>query len=188
MSTPREASVVAGARAGSTVVGFAAVAHLAAGGSLEPADLVATTGLAALLGWLLARRRSLTFPRVTLVALVAQPVLHAFLGRHGHDRPHDAVATGGHGHHASHATDAGAGTDVRMVVAHVVVSLVAGVTVRWGARWLRMMPGLARDVLVAARGPVLPVEMGCRPLPPTARVRLLPPAVLVSWDTRGPPR
>src|SRR5690606_7013030 len=84
---------------GAAVVGPAAAAHLAAGGSLAilPAGLAVL--VAAALGTLATRLRlRWSFPRLAAVALVAQPALHrVFAAGHGAH-----PGNGGHQGHAAH--------------------------------------------------------------------------------------
>src|SRR5690606_18643971 len=111
-----------------------------------------------------------TFPRLALAALLAQPVLHrVFAASHG------AHSAGGH-HHGAHAgghldhdhasmadaivAPAGASDhgSAWMAVAHVVVAFAVAAILRWGVRWLRSMPALARAFGMAGAGWVSPIR------------------------------
>ncbi len=172
----RDRLALAGAAAGTAVVGFAAGAHVAAGGALAGAATLAVATAAAGVGALGAARMRWTFWRLVVVALAAQPVLH--LAINGDTGAH-------HGHHsagaAGHASTA-------MVVAHLAVALVAAVTLRWGLRWVRTLPALARALAVPSRRGVAAlhvVRVRWVPVVPAVRRDL---AVLAARGSRGPPR
>lgn len=189
------------------IVGPGALGHVAAGGSLPAAPAVATWAALAALAAALGPRLRWTFARLTVVALLAQPVLHAVFGLgHGGHAGLDAHAAhavhahppGGHlgapgaltagpsGHAAAHGSVAHG--SVWMAIAHVVAAFAIAAILRWGVRWVRSMPTLARALVVAGRGRVAPVPR--RPLwfavAPVA-VRPVPVAVVGGCGTRGPP-
>lgn len=165
----------AGAAAGTSVVGLAAGAHAAAGGALDGAPTLAAAAGAACVGAVAAARVRWTFWRLTAVAVAAQPLLHVVL---------DGGADGHHGHHAGPAATHASTT---MVVAHLVVALGVAVLLRWGLRWVRTLPALARALVVPRRGLAAPCLRSVGWVPVTPRVgRDL--AVLAARGSRGPPR
>ncbi len=175
--------LTAGTMAGVTIAGLAAVAHVSAGGEVAGTrSIVALLGVVALAAALGTRLRW-TFPRVLLVSLAVQPLLHALFtaGGHAGDPLHAAHA---HHHMATAPADAG---HPSMPVVHAAVALAGALVVRWGLRWLRSMPELVRAIAFATRriGVVPPAPvMAFTPTPALAGGRQAMP----TWTCRGPPR
>lgn len=182
MSGRVRAALTTGSGVSLAVVGPGALAHVAAGGSLNLGSLgIVTLGAATAAALATAGAVRWTFQRLCLAALAAQPVLHFAFGS-GHAGGH-----GGHAQHGAHASSAVAHADGRMVAAHLVVSLVAAVVIRWGLLWLRTLPALARAlVLPAPRVSVRHVtRVRFAPAAPTPRREL---TLLAARSSRGPPR
>lgn len=166
------------------VVAPGALAHAAAGGALDlaPTALACVVVAAAAFA---ADRVRWTFPRLVLAAAAGQPVLHVLFSA-GH-APVSSPGHGGHAEHAGHTALAVAGVEGRMVAAHLAVTLVVAVALRWGLRWLSTLPTIGRALVVPRRG---------TPVPRVVRVRFAPPApplrrdlaVLAVRGSRGPPR
>ena len=112
-------------------------------------SIVALLGVV-VLSAVLGRRLRWTFPRVLLVSLAAQPLLHALFtaGGHSGDPLHDA-----HAHH--HMATALPMPVIRRCQSSTPRSrLLRALVIRWGLRWLRSMPELVRAVALrhAPRG------------------------------------
>lgn len=175
-------SALAGALAGTTTVALAALAHTSAGGSLDTRPAIVCAAVLGLVGAIAASCVRITFWRAALVTIAAQPMLHlAFDGFH--PRPHQHV-----GHHTMEPAPAHAGgTDTRMLVAHVAVALGAAVLMRWGLRWLRSMPEVARAIVVPPRSVVVPITLRAHRAPAVAIAGGAQSLVSRWWDNRGPP-
>ncbi|HWL44375.1 MAG TPA: hypothetical protein VNQ73_15650 [Ilumatobacter sp.] len=165
---------------GLAVVGPGAVAHVAAGGALPVAPVVVALAAVGSLAAMVGRSVRWTFPRLVAAALAAQPLLHLAFGA-GH------AGHAGHSSHAVHAATTSTHADGRMVAAHLVVSLVVAVGLRWGVRWLCALPAIGRALVLPARGVSEPqvVRVRFAPIAPVPRRNL---AVLAARGSRGPPR
>lgn len=175
VNRPRPA-IATGAGVGAAVVGLAASAHAAAGGVLAPEALLGAFVIVTSLATYATRFGRWSFWRLVVAVGAAQPLLHSVLGA-GH---------GGHHQHHQHEV-ATAHADTAMAVAHVVVTLIAAVALRWGVRWVRTLPAVARSLVVPRQQAVIacPAYVRFAPLPPLARRDL---AVLAARGSRGPPR
>ncbi|CAM5635539.1 hypothetical protein SCYAM73S_05750 [Streptomyces cyaneofuscatus] len=177
---------------GSACLLLGAVSHVAAGGRLPGAGVLALLFLAlslqgALLfgGW---RRR---FDVVTLVLGSTQFALHGafhFLPAPGGGR-HSAM-TAGREHHAagpSGGHDGGHATDPGMALAHAAATLGTALFVIYGERVLRRLAALLVPRVALRTAPPLPCLRRTRPVPPVvARIRF--GALLArSCLRRGPP-
>ena len=175
-------SRVAGLVAGIAVVATAAFAHVRAGGSLDATTSVplmlglvgAAAGLAPSLRW--------TFGRLIVASLAAQAMLHVASGLAS---PQAQLASGSHHHTHSTAMHAVDGSGLDMWALHVGLAIMLAVVARWGARWLRSMPGIVRALFVAVRD-VRPVLLVRQRLAPSVD-RWCGRHVGVAWDSRGPP-
>ena len=162
-----------GIAAGGAAAGAGALAHVAAGGAVGPAFVVAATA-SMTVGGLLGPRLRWTFWRAVAAAAAVQPLVHLAL-----------ASGGGHahaGHHADHTVEG------RMWILHTAVAVVVAVLVRWGGRWRRTMPAAIRAVAVAV------APAGPPPVVPDAPHWALtdggaaPRAVAtLAWTSRGPP-
>lgn len=155
------------------VVVPAVAAHVAAGGALAWTPVLVAFALTTLA----AHRVRWTFPRLVTAVALAQPVLHVALGM-AHPTPEQHHA--GHTVHAAHA-------DGRMVAAHLTITLVAAVGLRWGVRWLRTLPTLARALVDARPRLALAVPQFVATVR-TASVALRQPVLAAAHGSRGPPR
>jgi len=184
MSGARRRCLATGIWSGTTMVGFAALAHASSGGSVDIGVVVVASVLAIALSAVVASRLPLTFWRAALLALAAQPLLHIAFERGTHPAP--SVDHAGMHHHVDMASSGG-GTDVRMLVAHMAVALATALVVRHGLQWLTSMPDLARAIVLVERRVIAPVPMRAGRIPALVGVAASPRPVSKWWDNRGPP-
>ncbi|MFD5203724.1 hypothetical protein ACFWM7_27065 [Streptomyces sp. NPDC058375] len=192
---PRRAA--RGLLCGSACLSLGAASHVAAGGRLPGAGVLALLFLAltvqgALLfgGRLSGGRRR--FDAVVLVLGGTQFALHhAFhlLPAPG-ENPHPATASG-HGQHmpAGHAMDAGAGhaMGAGMTLAHAAATFGSALCVLYGERVLRRLGALLTPLVALRPAPALPCPPRAHPVPPVV-VRIRIGALLArSRSRRGPP-
>lgn len=165
---------------GLAIVAPGVVAHALAGGHI-PLLPVSLAVLAAIAVGTVLRP---TFWRVLLVAIGAQPAVH-FALMAGHPSGHDA-----HAHHAGvgHAHTIPAHADTRMVVAHLAGLLVTAVALRWGARWLRTLPAIARAFVTPRPAWATPIVGNGRSGGVRSGADLVYEAELHTRSNRGPPR
>ncbi|MFD3415101.1 hypothetical protein [Streptomyces cyaneofuscatus] len=177
---------------GSACLLLGAVSHVAAGGRLPGAGVLALLFLAlGLQGALLFGGRRRRFDVVTLVLGSTQFALHGafhFLPPGG--AQHSATAAGRE-HHAAGASaghDGGHAMDPAMVLAHAAATLGTALCVIYGERVLRRLAALLVPRIALRTAPSsLPCLLRSRPVPPVvARIRF--GALLArSCHRRGPP-
>jgi hypothetical protein len=171
-------AIITGVPAGVLVAGLAIAAHASAGGEVSgigPSIAVATCALGAVS---LTTSIRWTFVRILVAATALQPVLHLVLGGHaGHDAHHA---------HGGAAASAAGAADPQMWIMHGGLAILTAVALRWGVRWVRSMPALARALL--SRTPawvgVLPIAS---PVEPATTVIACDRHSLLTWTNRGPP-
>ncbi len=164
--------------------------HVTAGGTVELLRFLSVSAAAVALATgasCVGTRWSLS--RIALASLLAQPVLHVAFGHSeqhqvtGHMTGHDMVMTV-----ASPGGGSASGSMVSMIIAHVMVALIAALVVRWGGRWLWMLPLVARSLCLRQRGAVAPFPSATSLAPAELEAGRVPIGVLLAWDSRGPPR
>ncbi|MGW6640263.1 hypothetical protein ACWGIT_30240 [Streptomyces cyaneofuscatus] len=177
---------------GSACLLLGAVSHVAAGGRLPGAGVLALLFLAlSLQGALLFGDRRRRFDVVTLVLGSTQFALHGafhFLPAPGGGR-HSAM-TAGREHHAagpSGGHDGGHAMDPGMALAHAAATLGTALFVIYGERVLRRLAALLVPRVALRTAPPLSCLRRTRPVPPVvARIRF--GALLArSCLRRGPP-
>jgi hypothetical protein len=170
---------IAGLLAGIGLVASAVFAHLRAGAQITPA--VALPVMLLVVGGASALAPTLrwNFARLVVASIAAQLVLHLAFGI---GSTH-ATASHHHGHVGSMHAAGGRSPD--MWILHLGVAVVIAVALRWGARWLRVMPGLVGALLVPART-VVPVALRREPAS-MSDIRWGERDAEVAWDSRGPP-
>ncbi|OKI64779.1 hypothetical protein AMK14_29635 [Streptomyces sp. TSRI0445] len=191
---PRRAA--RGPLCGSVCLALGAASHVAAGGSLPGAGVLALLFLALTVqGTLLLGGRRRRFDVVVLTLGATQFALHNafhFLPApgggthpgmppgHGHGpRHHMAGVSGDPG--AAHAMDAG------MILAHAAATLGSALCVLYGERVLRRLGALLAPRVALRSAPSLPCPPRSRPVPPVV-VRIRFGALLArSRSRRGPP-
>nr|WP_237274107.1 hypothetical protein [Streptomyces globisporus] len=189
---PRRAA--RGLLCGSACLALGAASHVAAGGRLPGAGVLALLFLALTVqGALLLGGRKRRFDVVVPALGATQFALHNafhFLPAPGGGTHPGMPAGHGHQHHmagasgdpgAAHAMDAG------MILAHAAATLGAALCVLYGERVLRRLGALLAPRLVLRSAPSLPCPSRSRPVPPVAaRIRF--GALLArSRSRRGPP-
>ncbi|MET7580556.1 hypothetical protein ABZS73_12630 [Streptomyces microflavus] len=174
-----------------------AVSHVAAGGQLPGAGVLALLFLAlSVQGALLFGGRRRRFDVVTLVLGSTQFALHSafhFLSAAPGGAQHSGRPAGHEhpmaGHSGGHGTDAGAGhvMDAGMTLAHGAATLGTALCVIHGERVLRRLAALVVPRVALRPLPSLPCLPWLRPAPPVvARIRF--GALLArSRHRRGPP-
>ncbi|MFD5987433.1 hypothetical protein [Streptomyces cyaneofuscatus] len=184
---PRRAA--RGLLCGSACLLLGAVSHVAAGGRLPGAGVLALLFLAlGLQGALLFGGRRRRFDVVTLMLGSTQFALHGvfhFLPASGGVQ-HSAMAAGREHHAAGH--DGGHAMDPGMVLAHAAATLGTALCVIYGERVLRRLAALlVPRIALRTAPPSLPCLPRSRPVPPVvARIRF--GALLArSCHRRGPP-
>ncbi|GGR99372.1 hypothetical protein GCM10010284_35520 [Streptomyces rubiginosohelvolus] len=191
---PRRAA--RGLLCGSACLALGAASHVAAGGRLPGAGVLAVLFLALTLqGALLLGGRKRRFDVVVLALGATQFALHNafhFLPAPGGGTHPGMPAGHGHGpqHHmtgasgdpgATHAMDAG------MILAHAAATLGSALCVLYGERVLRRLGALLAPRVVLRSAPSLPCPPRSRPVPPVV-VRIRFGALLArSRCRRGPP-
>ncbi|MFG3405193.1 hypothetical protein [Streptomyces sp. NPDC048142] len=191
---PRRAAT--GLLCGSACLSLGAASHVAAGGRLPGAGVLALLFLALTVqGTLLLGRRRHRFDLVVLVLGATQFALHHvfhLLPSPG-TGPHP-VRAAGHEHHMAgqpggHGTDGGAGhaMDAGMALAHAAATLGTALCVMYGERVLRRLAALLAPLVTPPPVPSLRCPPRPRPVPPVvARIRF--GALLArSRPRRGPP-
>jgi uncharacterized membrane protein YjdF len=176
-------SLLVGVPVGITFVGLAVVAHMSAGGRADAWRVAVASITAVAVAAVLARLRW-TFTRLVLVALVSQPLLHIVLAHGSH--ADQMMEHGGH-HHEMVMGASSSASHTSMPLAHSALAVVSAVAVRWGLRWLRSMPDVARALVVAGRGAVSAVAIAIDRVTAYVSVACTSLAGLLTWDTRGPP-
>ncbi|MET7873860.1 hypothetical protein [Streptomyces cyaneofuscatus] len=178
---------------GSACLLLGAVSHVAAGGRLPGAGVLALLFLAlGLQGALLFGGRRRRFDVVTLVLGSTQFALHGvfhFLPAPG-GAQHSAMTAGREHHTAgpSGSHDGGHAMDPGMVLAHAAATLGTALCVIYGERVLRRLAALlVPRIALRTAPPSLPCLPRSRPVPPVvARIRF--GALLArSCHRRGPP-
>ncbi|MEU0380764.1 hypothetical protein [Streptomyces cyaneofuscatus] len=177
---------------GSACLLLGAVSHVAAGGRLPGAGVLALLFLAlSLQGALLFGGRRRRFDVVTLVLGSTQFALHGafhFLPAPG-GAQHSAMTAGGEHHAAgpSGGHDGGHAMDPGMALAHAAATLGTALCVIYGERVLRHLAALLVPRVALRTASPLPCLPRSRPVPPVvARIRF--GALLArSCHRRGPP-
>lgn len=191
---PRRAA--RGLLCGSACLALGAGSHVAAGGRLPGAGVLALLFLALTVqGALLLGGRKRRFDVVVLVLGATQFALHNafhFLPAPG-GGPHPGMPAGhGHGarHHMAGASEdvaAGHAMDAGMPLAHAAATLGSALCVLYGERVLRRLGALLAPRVVLRPAPSLPCPPRSRPVPPVV-VRIRFGALLArSRSRRGPP-
>ncbi|MPZ95099.1 MAG: hypothetical protein GEU96_09345 [Propionibacteriales bacterium] len=186
VSTTGAWRLVRGVAVGGSATGLGALAHSLGGGSAPP--LAALAPMAMLVGatCVLLSRVRWTFPRLLVVLVLAQSLLHLAFGWYDAIAGPDMMAMSGHhempAHHAAAAAPPG------MFAMHVVMGIVTSALLRPGEQSLRtLLDALALRVVRVLTGTVT-VPAPIRPslaLAPLARPLSRTPDQ--TWRTRGPP-
>lgn len=170
---------IAGLLAGIGLVASATFAHVRAGAQIAPAValplMLLVVGGASALG----PKVRWNFARLVAASIAVQLVLHLAFGM-GASHP-----TASHHHEHVGAMHAAGGVSADMWILHLGLAIVVAVASRWGARWLRAMPGLVGALLVPART-VVPVALRQEPVS-AGDTRWGGRDAEVAWDSRGPP-
>ncbi|MFD0426061.1 hypothetical protein [Streptomyces parvus] len=186
---PRRAA--RGLLCGSACLALGAASHVAAGGRLPGAGVLALLFLALTLqGALLLGGRRPRFDVVVLVLGATQFALHNafhFLPAPGGGTHAGMGAGHGHQHHMAEASGAAHAMDAGMTLAHAAATLGAALCVLYGERVLRRLGALLAPRVVLRTAPSLPCPPRSRPVPPVV-VRIRFGALLArSRSRRGPP-
>jgi hypothetical protein len=166
-------ALTTGVPAGIAIAGLAIAGHGSAGGEVSGISPLIAVAICVLGAVSLRTSIRWTFSRLLVAATAVQPVLHLVMS--------------GESGHAHHGAGASAGTgDPPMWLMHGGLAIVAAVTIRWGVRWLRSMPAVARALLPPRRaraGTLLIVV----PIGPPTPVLACDRHSLLTWTNRGPP-
>jgi hypothetical protein len=170
---------IAGLLAGIGVVASATFAHVRAGAQIAPAVVLPVVLLVVGGASAVGPKVRWTFARLVVASIAAQLALHLAYGI-GTSHP-----TASHHHEHGGAMHAASGVSADMWILHLGLAIVVAVAARWGARWLRAMPGLVGALLVPART-VVPVSSRHEPAS-APETRWAGRDADVAWDSRGPP-
>lgn len=186
VSTTGAWRLVRGVAVGGAATGLGAFAHSLAGGSAPP--LAALVPMAMLVGatCVLLSGVRWTFPRLLVVLVLAQSLLHLGFGWYDAIAAPDMIAMSGHhempAHHGAAVAPAG------MFAMHTVMGAVTAALLRPGEQSLQtLLDALALRVVRVLTGAVsvpAPIRPGLA-LAPLARPLSRTPDQ--TWRTRGPP-